>query len=301
MLDIKVLDCPLEQDLRPFILLLQQYGIHHSITEDRGRQALWVAYKEQVPVVLDLFERWQQGEQVITQVGSASDYQQTVDQQPALLQVLQNYLLKVPVTLICIGLSLFVFLLLSTSYSSEPLLLALLFQPVLQTNAGLVFLPLDAALQQKQYWRLITPIFLHFSVMHIVFNMLWLWFLGVRIELVRGSTQMLMLVILTGIGGNLGQYIINQFYQDVPFGGMSAVIYGLLGYIICWNFFQKTNPITVEKSIVIFMMAWLFIAMTGITKWVGLGSVANAAHVAGLLCGIVLGLGQSLLIPQKKV
>ncbi len=302
-MNIKALACPLEQDLRPFILLLHQYGINHSVSEERGQQVLLVADQEHVSVVQNLFDRWQQGDVLIVEPSAVDGGNNTsaTEQKLTFSQTLIIYLVKLPVTLICIGLSLLIFILLNVSYSKEPLLLALLFQPVLQTDTGVVFLPLEVALQQKEYWRLLTPIFLHFSIMHIVFNMLWLWFLGIRIELSRGSVQMLMLIILTGIGGNLGQYMVNQFYGDVPFGGMSAVIYGLLGYIVSWNFFQKTNPITIEKSIVIFMLAWLFIAMTGVTEWVGLGSVANAAHVAGLLCGVVLGIGQGILMPQKKV
>jgi membrane associated rhomboid family serine protease len=78
-----------------------------------------------------------------------------------------------------------------------------------------------------EIWRLLTPIFIHFNLMHIVFNMLMLRDMGSLVESRQGPKVLILLVVTIGIGSNLGQY----FYNGPEFGGMSGVLYGLLGYI----------------------------------------------------------------------
>ncbi len=75
--------------------------------------------------------------------------------------------------------------------------------------------------------RLITPIFIHFGPMHLIFNMLVLYELGRMIEMAQGTKRLALLVVIIGAGSNLGQYLI----ADPYFGGMSGVLYGMVGYI----------------------------------------------------------------------
>ena len=58
-------------------------------------------------------------------------------------------------------------------------------------------------LQHGHYWRLVTPIFLHFGWVHLIFNMLWLWELGRRIEYAVGSLHLLTVILFIGIASNL--------------------------------------------------------------------------------------------------
>ena len=60
---------------------------------------------------------------------------------------------------------------------------------------------------EGQYWRLITPVFLHFGWLHIAFNSLWLWELGGKLELRLGTGMLAVLVLVTGIGSNITQYL----------------------------------------------------------------------------------------------
>ena len=127
-------------------------------------------------------------------------------------------------------------------------------------------------------WRLVTPIFVHFGLMHFVFNGLWLCLLGSRIERLSGSLHLILLVLLSALFSNMGQFV---WSGSVNFGGMSGVIYGLLGYIWIRNLLAPHPLITLPKELILFMISWLFVCMTGILDvLLGVG-IANAAHATG--------------------
>lgn len=145
---------------------------------------------------------------------------------------------------------------------------------------------LDQALSQGQYWRLITPIFLHFGVFHIVFNGLWLWELGRRIESLAGGGHLLAVVAVAGLGSNFSQYL---WSGPSLFGGMSGVIYGLLGYVWIRHKIAPDSRLYLQPGIIVLMMIWLVVCMLGIIDYFFAGSVANAAHASGLAIGAFLG------------
>tara|TARA_B100000768_G_scaffold87477_1_gene82249 strand:- start:907 stop:1539 length:633 start_codon:yes stop_codon:yes gene_type:complete len=142
-------------------------------------------------------------------------------------------------------------------------------------------------LEDGHYWRLITPVFLHFGVLHLVFNALWLGLLGSKIERAAGSIQALMLFVAIAVASNVGQYL---WSGSVRFGGMSGVIYGLLGYLWIHHSIFPRPIYALPRELVGFMLAWLLICMTGVLDFLlGVG-IANAAHLCGLLAGMALGL-----------
>ena len=145
---------------------------------------------------------------------------------------------------------------------------------------------------EGELWRLITPIFVHFGLMHFVFNGLWLALLGGRIETLLGPVHLLLLVLVCAVISNLGQFV---WTGSVAFGGMSGVIYALLGSIWIRNLLAPHPILALPKELIGFMLFWLLFCMTGALDFLlGVG-IANAAHFSGLIVGMLLGLIFGLL------
>ena len=131
-----------------------------------------------------------------------------------------------------------------------------------------------------QPWRLFSPMLLHFGPLHILFNLLWWQTLGGILERFQSSRQLLLVTLVTAALSNYAQF----FASGPNFGGLSGVVYGLLGYL--W-LYGKVNPAAgygIPRPVVVLMLAWLVICWVGLTDL-----VANEAHLGGLLSGCVLG------------
>jgi len=153
-------------------------------------------------------------------------------------------------------------------------------------------------LEQGQYYRILTPIFLHFGLLHLVFNCLWLSLLGSKIESSEGSVHLLLLVMVSGIASNMVQF---YWSNSIYFGGMSGVIYALLGYVWIKHKIAPHNYAALPSGLMGFMVGWLVLCMTGILQLaLGIG-VANAAHFSGLLAGLLIGLVFALKSVTKQV
>lgn len=135
-------------------------------------------------------------------------------------------------------------------------------------------------IRQGEAWRLLSPIFMHFHPLHLVFNMLWLWDLGRAIESRLSSGRLALLVAVIGILSNLGEF----YYSGPRFGGMSGVVYGMLGYIWVQGHFNPHSDLFLHKQIAIMIMAWYVLCWTGLV-----GPVANMAHTVGLVAGLAFG------------
>ncbi|MDH5581891.1 MAG: rhomboid family intramembrane serine protease [Bdellovibrionales bacterium] len=143
-------------------------------------------------------------------------------------------------------------------------------------------LPLFKEILSGQIWRLWTPIFLHFSLVHILFNMLWLKDLGKLLEYFHGRYFLGLFILLTALLSNTGQYIMHGPF----FGGMSGVVYAMLGFI--WTG-KKLNPdlqYGLPKSDLIMMIVWFFLCAFNVIP-----QVANMAHAVGLSSGMLIAVG----------
>ena len=74
-----------------------------------------------------------------------------------------------------------------------------------------------------EFWRLISPIFIHFSVAHLAFNSLWVYILGTRIENLEGFKKLILLIIFSGILSNFAE---SAASGAIIFGGLSGCVYG---------------------------------------------------------------------------
>lgn len=141
-------------------------------------------------------------------------------------------------------------------------------------------------IQSGQYWRLLTPILVHFGFLHLLFNMMWLWDLGGAIENRFSSLELALLLIVIGIGSNLAQFLMS----GALFGGMSGVVYGLLAYLYLLGRLRPSLGLYLPPQIMSFMLLWFAICWSGLV-----GNIANWAHTAGLLLGAILAVTRSRL------
>lgn len=138
-----------------------------------------------------------------------------------------------------------------------------------------------------QVWRLVTPMLLHFGLLHIAFNLWWTAILGATIELRTSTGRFLVLVLISAVLSNLTEYfymdqILGKYYL---FGGLSGVVYALFGYVWMKGESDPEAGLRIDPRTVVFMLAWLVLCFTGM-----LGPVANGAHLGGLAVGMVFGL-----------
>lgn len=266
-----VLDTPIGENLLPLTALLRARGLPHQIFEENGRQVLVVFAAEHVAPVRELYRAWSDGEVRIETGG------------PAVTPVVRrtpSQWRTAPVTVSFAAVSIALFLLLN-------------FTDAVDLLHYLSFLPFDIVDQQlrfgdmgDQYWRLITPVFLHFGWLHITFNCLWLWELGRRCEAVLGSANTLGLILVIAVASNCSQHL---YGGPGLFGGLSGVVYGLLGFAWVAPLLQPAWRIQPAPVIMLFMVGWLVLGLLGVIQAVGLGAIANAAHIGGLASGALLG------------
>ena len=138
------------------------------------------------------------------------------------------------------------------------------------------------AVRRGEVWRLVTPIFLHFGPLHLLGNMMWIYYLGTAIEVRRGTMWLAVLVFGSAIVSNLGQYFIEG---PSFFGGMSGVVFALFGYVWMKTIYHPMDGLFIDSRNVNLMLLWFVLCTTG-----AVGPIANGAHGVGLVVGILLGL-----------
>lgn len=266
----RALQCRLDEDLSRLTLFLRSQGVPHRITEERGEQVVWTGNEDDAEFVRRVY-----AEGVPAEQGSLAFHPRPAPQLKR--SALMRYL---PVTLIILAITAAVALWTGIGSNIEAVVW-LSFTPV--DNMGY----LASAPDLQQWWRLVTPIFIHFGIMHLAFNALWYWELGRRIELRSGSLWLLGLTVLFALVSNIAQWLVSG--PTALFGGLSGVLYGLLGY--CW-LYQLISPnvhFDLPRGVVIMMLVWLVLCLSGVVSMLGFGAIANAAHVAGLVIGCICG------------
>lgn len=133
-----------------------------------------------------------------------------------------------------------------------------------------------------QVWRLFTPALLHFSLWHLLFNLLWMQDLGTVLEGKIGTWRFTGVVALVALASNLAQYVAG----GAGFGGLSGVVYGVFGYLWTRGRREARFGVFIAPLTSSLLLVFLALGIFGL-----LGPTANAAHFAGLLVGAALGWG----------
>lgn len=158
-----------------------------------------------------------------------------------------------------------------------------LFAPIAQ---HLLMQPFSVLSENHEWWRLLGPAFIHFSALHIIFNLLWWGMLGAKIERTLGVSMLLIVFLVSATISNAAQAIFSDPVQAnlYLFGGLSGVVYAVMGFVWWLGWLRPSWGLSLPNSIVGFMLVWLVLGYADIL-WV---NMANAAHTAGLISGCLL-------------
>ena len=144
-----------------------------------------------------------------------------------------------------------------------------------------IFKALSFKLSWKEPWRIFTPVFMHFSFLHILFNMLWMKDLGSVLEFTKGKAYFLFFCVIVGSLSNLAQ----GFIVGPNFGGMSGIVYGFVGYTWAKAYLDPAFEFKLPKRDYLILFGFYLLCYTGL-----IGKIANVAHGVGLGLGIMYAL-----------
>lgn len=156
-------------------------------------------------------------------------------------------------------------------------------------NHGALYVPY--VLEQGEYYRLITCMFLHFGFDHLMSNMIMLVAIGWSLEHEIGRIKFLVVYIVSGLAGNLA-----SMWWDVHTGsyavaaGASGAVFGLIGALLCIAINNHGQVGNISGR------GLLFMAVLSLYYGITAGGVDNAAHIGGLLTGYLL----SILLYRKR-
>ncbi|MBA6377855.1 MULTISPECIES: rhomboid family intramembrane serine protease GlpG [unclassified Colwellia] len=138
--------------------------------------------------------------------------------------------------------------------------------------------------------RLLGPTLFHFSWLHIVFNTMWWWQLGGSVERTLGKGALINLFLITALLSNLGQFMVS----GPNFGGLSGVVYGLVGYVWWYGWLAPEKGLMISKPIIGFLLFWLLLGYADVLPV----NMANTAHLLGLVSGCLLAAVNVLLMKR---
>lgn len=148
---------------------------------------------------------------------------------------------------------------------------------------GALYVP--AVLRGKEYYRLITSMFMHFGFEHLLFNMLLLLYLGNILEKKFGSVIFSFIYLVSGLMGNLASLVYYSLCaENVVSAGASGAIYGLVGLIAYLVYYHRGYCEGISARQIILMV--VFSLYGGFAD----GGTNNTAHIAGLIAGGLCGL-----------
>lgn len=255
-------------------MFLRAQGVRHRINEESGEQVIWVDGEREAEFVRRALQDWQFN---LPTTGHAP----AMARMPALSGVHRTafrMFRESPVSLSLVAACLLVAIVSELGARADRV--AFLFYPRVATD-GLLLL-LGDILTPAAMARSLAPMFLHFGELHLVFNMLWLWYFGRQLEPIHPRWLFIAVIVLTSFASNTTQYLYSNYNN---FGGMSGVVYGLVGYTwIVHKGMPRSRLLLNNSTFVVFVIALIVMELVA-SSW-----IASAAHVGGLLMGVLLGI-----------
>lgn len=147
---------------------------------------------------------------------------------------------------------------------------------------GAMFAP--AVMQEQEYYRLFTSMFMHFGIDHIINNMIVLFALGGYLERALGHIKYLILYLISGVGANVISMILDGADARTVSAGASGAVFGITGGLLAAVILNRGRLEDLSTRQMMFMIAlslYLGFAETG---------VDNVAHISGLILGLTFGL-----------
>jgi rhomboid protease GlpG len=276
-------------------------GITTNVDESSERVIVWVHREDQVPRAKEELERFR-AEPMDARYHEASREARAIrkhaeDQERRhvrntidLGERLGNPLIAGPVTRIVAIICITTYLLswLGPRFGGPPVYDWLYFSQWIPLENGAAASDGIQAIKHGQFWRAFTPIFIHFSPLHLVFN-LYMWMqLGRILEARLGTLTYLLLVLSVALVSNFAQAAYPDAFTmnavrggPAKFGGLSGVVYGLIGFALARGRLDPASGLRLASNFVSFALIWLVICTIGLV-----GPIANTAHVAGLMAGM---------------
>jgi membrane associated rhomboid family serine protease len=140
------------------------------------------------------------------------------------------------------------------------------------------------AIASGQWYRLLTPMFLHAGILHIGLNMLALYYLGPPIERVFGSVRFVVMYLVTGFLASVASYVLGP--PGVPSLGASGAIFGVFGVLLVYVFNRRSNPAATQL-----LRSLLFLLGLNVLLGVIVPAIDIYAHAGGFVAGLLMGLG----------
>lgn len=155
--------------------------------------------------------------------------------------------------------------------------------------------------EQHQWWRFVTPMFVHVGILHLLVNMYSLWIIGPYVEKLYGSAKFVVFWIVTGIAGVVASYLtvgnsggslspLARFLfktQDSPSAGASGALFGLVGVLFVFGIkFRHELPEGFKRAFGTGMLPVILINL--FIGYMAHGFIDNAAHLGGLISGAAL-------------
>ena len=203
-------------------------------------------------------------------------------------------------TLVFLVANFFVFLLMWQSSGMSWGALASFPEPVLVAYGA----KLNALISQKhEWWRFVTPMFIHINLLHVLINMYSLWMVGPYVEKLYGSAKFVFFWVVTGIAGVVASYLtvlepgtsigpIARYIfkvNDFPSAGASGALFGLIGVLFVFGIkFRNELPDGFKRAFGTGLLPVIMINL--FIGFVARGLIDNAAHLGGLVSGAVLAL-----------